>query len=212
MVFARLRAYIGFLPVRRTLPNPTHYALAALQHASVVGPLITQNVDGLHHAALRRVFSEPEVDRRILELHGSIFVSPIPIPPAQHHATAFLLCLPGYERYILTRRVRKYIVNMDTFTLVQYSKSGLDRPTHAGAHSLTSSSVRGRNPRQIPTVMFALIPLGQIIRADLFFLGSLALCRSYSTRAFPTTTLSYRIAQAAMRKAGRVASCVAFSQ
>ena len=83
---ARLRAYIGFLPVRRTLPNPTHYALAALQHAGVVGPLITQNVDGLHHAALRRVFSEPEIDRRILELHGSIFVgprSPFPQPDSE---------------------------------------------------------------------------------------------------------------------------------
>ncbi|KAH9967261.1 DHS-like NAD/FAD-binding domain-containing protein [Russula dissimulans] len=68
-----LRAYIGFLPVRHTLPNPTHYALAVLQHAGVVGPLITQNVDGLHHAALRRILPEPEVDRRILELHGSIF-------------------------------------------------------------------------------------------------------------------------------------------
>jgi hypothetical protein len=78
MVFARLRAYLGFLPVRRTFPNPTHYALAALQHAGAVGPLITQNVDGLHHAALRRVFSETEVDRHILELHGSIFVSPVP--------------------------------------------------------------------------------------------------------------------------------------
>jgi len=77
MVFTRLRAYIGFLPVRRTLPNPTHYALAVLQHAGVVGPLITQNVDGLHHAALRRVLPESEVDQRILELHGSIFVSPL---------------------------------------------------------------------------------------------------------------------------------------
>lgn len=68
-----LRAYIGFLPVRRTLPNSTHHAFATLQHASAVGPLITQNVDGLHHAALRRILPEPEVDRRILELHGSIF-------------------------------------------------------------------------------------------------------------------------------------------
>jgi hypothetical protein len=159
MVSARLRAYIGFLPVRRTFPNPTHYALAALQHAGVVGSLITQNVDGLHHAALRRVFSEPEIDRRILELHGSIFVSPIPIPPAHQQTTAFLLYLPACEGYILTRLVRKYIVNMGTFTLVQYSKSGLGRPIHAGAHSSTSSSVRGRNPRQIPMVMFALIPL-----------------------------------------------------
>jgi len=68
-----LRAYIGFSLGRRTLPNPTHFALAALQHARVVGPLITQNVDGLHHAALRRAPSESEVDTRILELHGSIF-------------------------------------------------------------------------------------------------------------------------------------------
>lgn len=74
MVFTRLRAYIGFLPVRRTLPNSTHHALATLQHAGAVGPLITQNVDGLHHAALRRILPESEVDRRILELHGSIFV------------------------------------------------------------------------------------------------------------------------------------------
>ncbi len=71
----RLRAYLGFLPVRRTLPNPTHFALAALQHASVIGPLITQNVDGLHHAALRRARLEVEADTRILELHGNIFVS-----------------------------------------------------------------------------------------------------------------------------------------
>ncbi|KAH9066689.1 DHS-like NAD/FAD-binding domain-containing protein [Lactarius vividus] len=68
-----LRAYIGFVPVRRTLPNPTHFALAALQHAGVVGPLITQNVDGLHHAALRHALSEAEVDARVLQLHGSIF-------------------------------------------------------------------------------------------------------------------------------------------
>ncbi|KAI0305881.1 DHS-like NAD/FAD-binding domain-containing protein [Multifurca ochricompacta] len=68
-----LRAYIGFLPVRRTLPNPTHFAIAALQRAGIVGPLITQNVDGLHHAALRHALTETEVDARILELHGSIF-------------------------------------------------------------------------------------------------------------------------------------------
>jgi NAD-dependent SIR2 family protein deacetylase len=76
MVFTRLRAYIGFSLVRRTLPNSTHDALATLQHAGAVGPIITQNVDGLHHAALRRILPEREVNRRILELHGSIFVSP----------------------------------------------------------------------------------------------------------------------------------------
>lgn len=92
MVFARLRSYIGFLPVRRTFPNPTHYALAALQHAGVIGPLITQNVDGLHHAALRRILPETEVDQRILELHGSIFVSPVfcSFPPPRHTLSVLL--------------------------------------------------------------------------------------------------------------------------
>ena len=106
-MFPRLRAYIGFLPVRRTFPNPTHYALAALQHAGAVGPLITQNVDGLHHAALRRISSEPEVDRRILELHGSIFVS----PGFSTHAFPWLLRFSpvpkGGERHRLIVRNRK---------------------------------------------------------------------------------------------------------
>ena len=100
MMLTRLRAYIGFLPVRRTFPNPTHYALAALQHTGVIGPLITQNVDGLHHAALRRISSEPEVDRRILELHGSIFVSHIFwFPPFFPRHTS-----PSSFRFLLFRR------------------------------------------------------------------------------------------------------------
>ncbi|KAI0285837.1 DHS-like NAD/FAD-binding domain-containing protein [Russula aff. rugulosa BPL654] len=68
-----LRAYIGFLTVRHTLPNSTHHALATLQHAGAVSSIITQNVDGLHHAALRPILPECEVNERILELHGNIF-------------------------------------------------------------------------------------------------------------------------------------------
>lgn len=74
----RLRAYIGYSPVRKTLPNTTHYALAALQHAAVIPRLITQNVDGLHHKAIRRVWDEETIKERMLELHGSIFVRPVP--------------------------------------------------------------------------------------------------------------------------------------
>jgi hypothetical protein len=77
MVLTRLRAYIGFLTVRHTLPNSTHHALATLQHAGAVSSIITQNVDGLHHAALRPILPECEVNKRILELHGNIFVSPL---------------------------------------------------------------------------------------------------------------------------------------
>jgi len=44
-------------------PNPAHYALARLEQGGVVTGLITQNVDGLHHAA---------GSRRVVELHGSL--------------------------------------------------------------------------------------------------------------------------------------------
>ncbi|KAI0033912.1 DHS-like NAD/FAD-binding domain-containing protein [Vararia minispora EC-137] len=68
-----LRSYIGFPRVHLTQPNPTHYALAALQHASVITQLITQNVDGLHSRAISRVWDEAQIRQRLLELHGTIF-------------------------------------------------------------------------------------------------------------------------------------------
>ncbi|KAI0314813.1 DHS-like NAD/FAD-binding domain-containing protein [Amylostereum chailletii] len=68
-----LRAYIGYRPVLTTFPNPTHYALAALQHASVVPNLITQNVDGLHNRAIEHVWDEERIRERVLELHGTIY-------------------------------------------------------------------------------------------------------------------------------------------
>lgn len=70
-----LRSYLGYPPVRDTTPNPTHYAFAALQYSGVLGQLVTQNVDGLHHRAISRIWSEDETQRRLLELHGTLFVS-----------------------------------------------------------------------------------------------------------------------------------------
>ena len=72
---ARLRSYLGYAPVRAALPNPTHYALAALQYSAVVPRLVTQNVDGLHHKALSRVWDERKSREGILELHGTLHVS-----------------------------------------------------------------------------------------------------------------------------------------
>ncbi|KAF7356497.1 NAD-dependent deacetylase [Mycena venus] len=40
-----LRSYLGWPAIRDTLPNPTHFGLAALQYARVAPKLITQNVD-----------------------------------------------------------------------------------------------------------------------------------------------------------------------
>lgn len=141
-ISARLRSYIGFLPVRHTLPNPTHFALAALQHAGVVGPLITQNVDGLHHAALRHARLEAEADTRILELHGSIFVSPS-LPWRRCHG------IPDRAAV----ETRKCVVDTGTSIPVQCFRSGSDKQTRAGRRTLWSSSVQARGPRRIPTAM-----------------------------------------------------------
>ncbi|KAL0575284.1 hypothetical protein V5O48_006685 [Marasmius crinis-equi] len=72
-----LRSYLGYPSVRDSLPNPTHYGLSALQHAGIVPRLITQNVDGLHHKALALSSTSPvRVHDSILELHGTLHVSP----------------------------------------------------------------------------------------------------------------------------------------
>ncbi|HLE78534.1 MAG TPA: NAD-dependent deacylase [bacterium] len=44
-------------------PNPAHLALAAMESAGMAGPVITQNVDGLHQAA---------GSRDVVELHGNL--------------------------------------------------------------------------------------------------------------------------------------------
>ncbi|KAJ7623146.1 DHS-like NAD/FAD-binding domain-containing protein [Roridomyces roridus] len=65
-----LRSFLGWSMIRAAQPNPTHFGLAALQHAGVAPRLITQNVDGLHHQALN---IPPGVkNQHILELHGSL--------------------------------------------------------------------------------------------------------------------------------------------
>jgi hypothetical protein len=142
-MFARLRAYIGFLPVRRTFPNSTHYALAALQQAGIVGPIITQNVDGLHHAALRRVFSEAEVNRRILELHGSIFVSPVfplLLPLVQQQIYRFLLYTLGLGvGDVLIRRIESTLS-----TWARLSACGVPRVAWSSQPKVARISARAR--------------------------------------------------------------------
>lgn len=57
------RSAIGWPRMAASRPNPAHYALARLEEAGAVRGIITQNVDGLHHAA---------GGRRVVELHGSL--------------------------------------------------------------------------------------------------------------------------------------------
>lgn len=57
------RSYIGWQRFTRARPNRSHAHVTALQDAGVVGPVITQNVDGLHQAA---------GTRDVVELHGSL--------------------------------------------------------------------------------------------------------------------------------------------
>lgn len=57
------RSTVGWPRLSATRPNPAHRALAELEAGGVVSGVITQNVDGLHHAA---------GSRRVVELHGSL--------------------------------------------------------------------------------------------------------------------------------------------
>ncbi|MHB1169032.1 MAG: NAD-dependent protein deacetylase [Longimicrobiales bacterium] len=57
------RSTIGWPRMRDAQPNAAHHALARMEQADHIAGLITQNVDGLHHAA---------GSRRVVELHGSL--------------------------------------------------------------------------------------------------------------------------------------------
>jgi NAD+-dependent protein deacetylase sirtuin 4 len=57
------RSSIGWPRIRAAQPNAAHAALARMEQAGCVTGLITQNVDGLHHAA---------GSNRVVELHGSL--------------------------------------------------------------------------------------------------------------------------------------------
>jgi NAD-dependent deacetylase sirtuin 4 len=57
------RSAVGWRQFSAARPNAGHFALAELEDAGVVRGIITQNVDGLHHAA---------GSRRVVELHGSL--------------------------------------------------------------------------------------------------------------------------------------------
>jgi NAD-dependent deacetylase len=64
---ARQRSWRSRLdhPARRAEPNAAHHALVELERRGVLDTLITQNIDGLHHAA----GSDPA---RIVEVHGNV--------------------------------------------------------------------------------------------------------------------------------------------
>lgn len=57
------RSYVGWPRFAAARPNAGHVAVARLQHLGAIGPIITQNVDGLHQAAGAS---------RVYELHGSL--------------------------------------------------------------------------------------------------------------------------------------------
>ncbi len=59
------RSFRGWQNVGRAEPNAGHKSLARLEHAGVVGGVLTQNVDGLHQRAGSRM---------VLELHGNLRV------------------------------------------------------------------------------------------------------------------------------------------
>jgi NAD-dependent SIR2 family protein deacetylase len=71
------RSMVGYPALARARPNPGHHAIAALESQGLIGPVLTQNVDGLHQQA---------GSRALLELHGNI------------HAVVCLDCRARFSR------------------------------------------------------------------------------------------------------------------
>jgi len=57
------RSHIGWERFRKAAPNAAHRAVTALEHAGALTHVVTQNVDGLHHAA---------GTTHVTELHGRL--------------------------------------------------------------------------------------------------------------------------------------------
>jgi NAD-dependent SIR2 family protein deacetylase len=57
------RSFVGWQRMAAVQPNDGHHAVTRLQHAGVLGTVITQNVDGLHQAA---------GSTGVVELHGAL--------------------------------------------------------------------------------------------------------------------------------------------
>lgn len=57
------RSFVGWRRFAAAAPNSGHYAVAKMQHAGLLGAIVTQNVDGLHQRAGAN---------EVLELHGSL--------------------------------------------------------------------------------------------------------------------------------------------
>ena len=135
----RLRSYLGYPPVRDAQPNTTHYALAAFQHTGHIRHIITQNVDGLHRKAIAHLWDDVRMDEGIIELHGTLHVSPAWHPLGR----------------VLTG-IRVYIVNSVMSSAETSSKIGYPPAIPNGRPLSTTSKRLERNPGRIQTVMSVL--------------------------------------------------------
>jgi NAD-dependent SIR2 family protein deacetylase len=74
------RGHAGWVQFSSAQPNVGHHALAELERVGIIAGVITQNVDGLHHAA---------GSRNVIDLHGSL------------HRVICLECGAAYERQMI---------------------------------------------------------------------------------------------------------------
>ncbi|MBO0840009.1 MAG: NAD-dependent protein deacetylase [Sciscionella sp.] len=87
------RSHLGWSAIASAAPNRGHFAVTALCASGTVCGVITQNVDGLHHAA---------GTREVIELHGSL------------HRVRCLSCGSCTGRDALTARLRSANPDFDT--------------------------------------------------------------------------------------------------
>ena len=86
------RSMVGYPALHAARPNRAHLALAQLQQRGRIGPILTQNVDGLHQRA---------ASARVLELHGSIHDVICLDCHAQHARSAIQAWLEAHNAELL---------------------------------------------------------------------------------------------------------------
>ena len=191
------RSFIGWQRFSRAEPNAAHHAVADLQRRGVLGPVITQNVDGLHQAA---------GSRDVTELHGSL--AEVVCLTCGDRSDRDLLqarmaeANPGFERWPAARRptargsAARSAPTATSCSPTPSSPASTSRAARSAAatpSSPTSCSSAGRCPRERVDACYALTdaaPALLVLGSSLAVMSGLRFVRHAAKRGIPVMAVT----------------------
>ena len=191
------RSFIGWQRFTHAEPNAAHRAVADLQVRGVLGPVITQNVDGLHQSA---------GSRDVIELHGTL--SEVVCLTCEHRSDRDLLqarmaeANPGFERFAAGEapdgsRVSSQIRPDGDIVLADDLVAGFHLPLCGvcGADTLKPDVVffGGSVPRERVDACYALTdaaPALLVLGSSLAVMSGLRFVRHAAKRAIPVMAVT----------------------